>query len=723
MTVTIHDLRTQKRKINSLIRQAEALAKSDPYDAHREAARLRHAIHAAASQEISPLPEIADEARRNASLASFSLFCKTYFAEIFKLPWSPSHFKAIDKIERAVIHGDLFALAMPRASGKTALTLAACLWAILTGRRRFVCLIAAKAGMAKRSLEKIKTWSESNELLLADFPETFYPIRRLERITQRQKGQKYNGEPTRMSWLSERIVFPTIKDSLSSGAIISTTGMKGGDIRGQNHTILEDGESKLIRPDLVIVDDPQTRDIARNPEQCSLYEEIVAADILGMAGPGKKIAGVMCCTIICQGDLSARILDRSTHPEWSGETTKLVHSFPTDMKLWEEYWDLRMDLKRNDLSLQPSTDFYDKRREKMDDGFVSSWPERFNEDEISAAQYAMNLMFKDRRAFFSEYQNDPLLLDEEETQITAAEIAARVNGHNRGVVPVGGNHLTAFIDVQGACLFYVVAAWRDDFTGYVIDYGAYPDQKKQYFSINDVRYPLQSESAAAGLEGAIYAGLDKLTKVIIGREWMRDDGAAMRIERCLIDANWGNSTAVVKQFCRQSQFANVLMPSHGRYVGASSRPLNDYHKKPGDRVGLHWRVTRPEGREVRHVLFDTNSWKSFVHRRLALAMGDRGSLSLFGTNPETHRMFADHLTAEYAVRVGRLGEADKGREVDEWKLRAGRPDNHWFDCIVGCAVAASMQGCDLLSPGNAAGVHKVQGPRPTARQLLERGRR
>jgi hypothetical protein len=48
-------------------------------------------------------------------------------------------------------------------------------------------------------------------------------------------------------------------------------------------------------------------------------------------------------------------------------------------------------------------------------------------------------------------------------------------------------------------------------------------------------------------------------------------------------------------------------------------------------------------------------------------------------------MLIDHLTAEYPVRV----EA-KGRVVDEWKM-AGR-ENHWLDCLVGSAVAASIAG-------------------------------
>ena len=33
-----------------------------------------------------------------------------------------------------------------------------------------------------------------------------------------------------------------------------------------------------------------------------------------------------------------------------------------------------------------------------------------------------------------------------------------------------------------------------------------------------------------------------------------------------------------------------------------------------------------------------------------------------------------------------------GRTVHEWSLRPAKPDNHWFDCLVGCAAAASMLG-------------------------------
>ena len=182
-----------------------------------------------------------------------------------------------------------------------------------------------------------------------------------------------------------------------------------------------------------------------------------------------------------------------------------------------------------------------------------------------------------------------------------------------------------------------------------------------------------------------------LTEAKLGRESRRDDGAMVRIDRCLIDANWGSSTDVVYQFCRQSRFANVVMPSHGRYVGASSLPLSEWQSKPGDRVGLNWRVPVGTGRRaVRHVTFDTNYWKSFAQSRLAVPMGDPGCLSLFGQKAEQHRLLAEHLTSEYRVKT-----EGWGRTVDEWKLRLTGSDNHWLDCLVGAAAAM----CGAAPPG------------------------
>jgi len=241
-------------------------------------------------------------------------------------------------------------------------------------------------------------------------------------------------------------------------------------------------------------------------------------------------------------------------------------------------------------------------------------------------------------------------------------------------------------------LFYVVAAWEDDFTEYVVGYGTYPDQSRAYFTLRDARHSLATSAEGTGLEGSIYASLESLTSDLLGREWQRDDGAAMKIRRCLIDANWAHSTNIVYQFCRQSPHASILLPSHGCFVGASSNPFSEYKRRPGDRVGLNWRVPSVHGkRAIRHIIYDTNWWKSFTLARLAVAMGDRRCLSVFGTQAETHRMFAEQVTAAYFIET-----EGRGRTVDEWKSRPEQPDNHWLDCLVGTAVAASMQGALLF---------------------------
>lgn len=46
-------------------------------------------------------------------------------------------------------------------------------------------------------------------------------------------------------------------------------------------------------------------------------------------------------------------------------------------------------------------------------------------------------------------------------------------------------------------LFWAVCAWAADSTGYVIDYGAYPDQKLAYYTLRDVKRTLGSMAKGA----------------------------------------------------------------------------------------------------------------------------------------------------------------------------------------------------------------------------------
>ena len=206
------------------------------YEEKKEWARKKHREETAASQEIGPLPDVVDAERKARAFDSFQFFCETYFKEVFYLPWSTIHLDVIAKLERVVKNGEVFALAMPRGSGKTTLCQLAVLWATMTGKSDFAVLIAANASRADQLLEDLKVWVETNDLLMEDFPEVCYPIRKLERTAQRQRGQKLNGEPTFIDLKLGSFVLPTVAGAASSGACIKTAGMTGSDIRGLSYT-------------------------------------------------------------------------------------------------------------------------------------------------------------------------------------------------------------------------------------------------------------------------------------------------------------------------------------------------------------------------------------------------------------------------------------------------------------------------------------------------------
>ncbi|MBU4399743.1 MAG: hypothetical protein KKE86_10465, partial [Planctomycetes bacterium] len=428
---------------------------NDPYAATKERSRARNAAISQAGRDIGDLPDVVNPQQKARASTDFRFFCEAYFPFTFYLAWSPDHLKVIAKIEKAILHGGLFAMAMPRGSGKTSICECACIWAVLYGHRDFVCLIGSDEGHAMDMLESIKMELDGNELLLADFPEVCHPIQCLDGIANRCNGQLYQEERTHIGWTAKDIVLPTLKPvgwlenptlrpfvredghSLASGAIIKVAGITGR-VRGMKYKHA-DGQS--VRPSLVVLDDPQTDESARSLSQCATRESILAGAVLGLGGPDKKIAGVMPCTVIHPNDMADRILDHDKHPVWQGERTKMVYAFPSNETLWTRYAELRAESFRNDGDGREATDFYRQNREAMDEGAAVAWPERHNEDELSAIQHAMNLKFRDEAAFFAEYQNEPLLEEVGDGDlVTAQQVAEKINGRKHGDVSAGCTH-------------------------------------------------------------------------------------------------------------------------------------------------------------------------------------------------------------------------------------------------------------------------------------------
>ena len=170
---------------------------------------------------------------------------------------------------------------------------------MLYGHREFVTLIGATESAALEMLDSIKTELEVNEKLAEDFPEVCFPIGQLEGIANRCAGQLYLGERTRITWTSNEIVLPTIAGGRASGIIVRVAGITGR-VRGMKY---KRADGRSVRPSLVIIDDPQTSESAGSLEQTRKRVRVLAGDILGLAGPGQKISGIMPCTIIRPGDM------------------------------------------------------------------------------------------------------------------------------------------------------------------------------------------------------------------------------------------------------------------------------------------------------------------------------------------------------------------------------------------------------------------------------------
>lgn len=654
------------------------------YEEKKAKAAERSAKQSRSGREIGPLPERKDPKLREDCRFNFKLFCEKLFPETFSKAWSKDHLDAIAKIEDATLRGALFALAMPRGSGKTSLVEIAVIWALLYGHRQFVMLIGSIDEAAVKMLDSIKFEFENNDLLYDLFPEVCHPIRALDGTMQKANSQLLDDKRTEITWKGDEIVLPKVEGSQCSGSIINVAGITGN-IRGRK---IKSPTGKPLRPDLVILDDPQTDESAKSVKQNGDRLETITGAVLGLAGPGEKIAGFMPCTVIKPGDMVDTILNKKLYPQWRGQRTQMVVKFPDNMKLWEEYETIYGQSFEEHGDFRNATEFYKKNREEMDAGAVVSWEARFNHDEISALQNAMNIKIDDEYAFWAEYQNDPKdRAMEGVVMITANEICEKKNGLPRFEIPVECDYITVGIDVQKKALYYVVMAWESNGTCYLIDYGTFPDQRSHYFTLDEIKKTYLDKSTG-GYESDLYKALQEMVPAIMNREFVRNDGVIMKVDQMLIDANWEKSKDTIYKYCRASPFGNNVFPSHGRYYGAAKKPMSESPRKKGEKRGLNWILTYPKtAQTVRYIYFDANFWKSFVHERLNTDMGGRGCLSLFGKDTRPLRMFADHMVAEFYIQT-----EGRDRKLDEWTLRVGQKENHFFDGAILCSVGASMRG-------------------------------
>jgi hypothetical protein len=297
--------------------------KTDDVTAKRNARRAERIVR----HTDPPAAAKRSRARLEKSLVAWLRY---HGGEAFDAPFSPDHVRVLGKIERAVNKGGLFAVAMPRGGGKSTILKWTTLYVLLTGRRKYVVLIAATAELAQVIVDFCRQQITESERIMAHYPHVAAYARATDGKAIKARYQlRGDGKTSGIMWSKTTLVFPEVLDPAGkpypcNGAILEAHGLTGA-IRGKWK---DTKTGKVLRPDFVILDDPQDRESAESPSQCAMRERIISGDVLGLAGPKKRIAAVMPCTVIRRGDLADRFLDHKLHPEWQGEVCRLVDKWP-----------------------------------------------------------------------------------------------------------------------------------------------------------------------------------------------------------------------------------------------------------------------------------------------------------------------------------------------------------------------------------------------------------
>lgn len=657
--------------------------------AQRERSLVRAREIQASIKEIGPLPAVANPERRRHAEESLLNWMMTYGGSeeaeecyYFTDPFCDEQLYMIEQVEQVLRHGGEVPLCIFRGGCKTTFCEWGILFACLTGLQRFALVVAASTGQANLIVNNIKIILQHNPLLLADYPEVCFPIARLENVTIRAKAQMLDGEPTRIHFGADYLQLPRVAGSQASGAIIMGKGADG-QLRGLN--------VEGMRPTVVLIDDPQTNESAESLTQTQKRWDNIMSSMKGLAGHGVSLALLATVTVIKKDDLAERILAK-----WHGKRFGILRSMPKNLAAWEDYHEeyertkaaISDPLQRAEIMKQ----YYLDRREVLDAGAEAAWESHYTAGEASAIQHAMNLYFFDKKAFWAEYMNQPMADEKLVDNLTMDDLVRKIRTDiPGGVVPAACTKVTAGIDVQKDCLYYLVTAWDDSFGGHVLEWGRFPKGLKK----------MSTYLPNTSLEEQIGTCIRDLGAQLQQATYRKDDGVEeMYISKVVLDANWGPYSQVIRNASKP--FGRWMDPCFGWGKGPESRFLAKA-KVFGEERGTEWHVpVLGKGEPCRTVTYNTNWWKSHVRNRILAGVLGQTSLTFPKGDTASHSKLFQHLLSERSSKLtGVYGT------IDKWVLVPGQP-NHWWDCLVMSAVGAAMTGVHLPAVKEKPGTPRTE---------------
>lgn len=610
-----------------------------------------------ARNDLYPLPATRNRARRMRASRSLVAFAREYCGGILDHAPSAKLRDYAETLQAAIEGAGQVHVRMARGAGKTTWVKAALAWGLATGRLHYAVVFCASAELAAAIVADVWGIFESGGAFAEDWPEISYPIKRAGGISQRFAAQHYAGRRTMMRKSAREIQLPTIPGFPCSGGVLVARGA-GSKTRG-----LVRGKR---RPDLVLLDDLQTREDARNPNRVRNLSAWIDGDVQGLAG-SRLLNAVMTSTPIVAGDLSELYADEAAHPEWRRVEYRLLDGEAAHPELWAEYAELWKEARRSgDMAFKAATAFYRAHRRAMDAGLDVLDPENYDKRlEASAVQHAQNIrLTMGAEAFAAEYQLAVAAAVDSVT-VTPALVASRVNGSARGTLPPGTVQAVAFCDVNAvAGISWTAVAFGPRGLAAVVDYGRYPGGGRRL---------VPDGVTEAEAQRHIAAGLSEVVRRLLDASLVTKDGVAEKIAAVWIDA--GFQRRVVQSVC------SVFRARTGRIVYASVGVAHDRYNPAGRHVvqkgdGVDHRALDGE----RWFAHDADRWRERAQRAWLGEPLQPGTLSLPGGSPRAHAEFAEEVCAE--VLAEKITDA-RGVMHYFWHNRPGA-GNHWLDALVGC---------------------------------------
>lgn len=451
-----------------------------------------------------------------------------------------------------------------------------------------------------------------------------------------------------------------------------------------------DDDGKVIRPDMLVFDDVQTPQSAKSFMQTENRENAITTTFMGLAGLAETMAAIMLCTAREANDLTARFLDRDRHPDWDGQKFPVLISEP-DSKEAKAHWAAySLKLKEGatpEDGFTLATNYYASHRAEMDLGGEVAWEDDKEKGYLSALQWCMTKKFLQPEFFRCELQQEGSAPRAGLVQLSADVLIKRLSGFPRGVVPARSSYLTGFIDSSDQVLWWMVVAWQKDLTGWVVDYGTWPDQGRQQFYKSDLQSTISQQLPGVSWEEAFVHAHNQLERHIL-TDWDCETGTPRSVDLLLKDWSDGQHKPRIESQVSASLHKARIRPSKGFSPKPGRKPVHLWGDAQKDRhTNSHW-IERRTDRPM-HVQFDANQFKNMVASRLKTTVGAPSCLLLPGTDERSLTLLAEHLTAEQSKSL-----IYDGTPGTVWELLPAR-DNDWWDCLCGNAVAASILGCTL----------------------------